>query len=149
MPAVFVYGPDTHRARLIDRLGACEFLGAATLEGHELVFDKPNMKRKAEGLANVREADGKSVEGILVELTRKQLEMLEGYFGGYAAKTVQVTERKKQAKREATVFAARRTGRDLKPTKSTLEMTIRGAEENALPRDFIERLRALETIDDD
>src|SRR5262245_39103470 len=50
MTLVFTYGPDTLQARMFDRVGPSDFLGTAVLEGFQLVFDKPNMKDKNEGL---------------------------------------------------------------------------------------------------
>lgn len=90
MPLVFTYGPDAVQGRMFDRIGPTEFLGPAVLDEHELVFDKPNMKNKDEGLANLRAAEGKSVLGSLFELNAKQVEQLEGFFGGYERKSVKV-----------------------------------------------------------
>ena len=56
---VFIYGPDSLTSRVRDRLAAdVEVLGGATLTGWKLVFDKPNMKNKEEGLANLKEETG-------------------------------------------------------------------------------------------
>ena len=42
---------------------------------------------------------------------------------------------------------ARRTAPNLRPTRSTVQLAIRGAMENQAPRDFVERLEQLEAID--
>lgn len=121
--------------------------GAATLAGHGLVFDKPNMKARGEGLPNLQTSDDASVYGVLFDMSRKQLELLEGYFGGYAPTEVSVTPKGAAAKTTATTFIARRRDRKLGPSKASLALCIQGAEENALPRDFIETLRGLKPYD--
>lgn len=147
MPTVFLYGPDTFRARVFDRIGTCDVLGSAALDGYELTFDKPNMKNKREGFANVRPADGQTTVGVAFDLSRKQLETLQGYYGGYTATPVKIDSKKHDAKVDATVFVARRRGQNLSPSKTTVDFTARGAEENGLPRDFIEQIRGLKAID--
>jgi hypothetical protein len=85
MPLVFVYGPDSLQARIYDRLGASEVLGGALLEGWALIFNKPQLKGP-DGLSNLAEKPGAATFGVLYELTRKQIEILEGYYGGYQRK---------------------------------------------------------------
>lgn len=160
MPVVFVYGPDALQARIYDRVGPSEVVGGAVLEGWQLAFNKPNMKNKAEGLANVEEAPGKLVYGVVYELTRKQLEMLEGYYGGYALKTVTVKSlgrTQDQADKpdthsggtahQAEVFVARRTASGLKPNKTAKSEAMRGAVENGAPQDYVDQLEALDAVD--
>ena len=152
MPTVFVYGPDALQGHMYDRLGPCNVIGPARLEGFALNFDKPNMKRKDEGFANIKETAGSRVHGVLYDLTRKQLETLEGYYGGYLTREVNVVARaggdEDEHRVDATTFAARRIGRNLRPARASLDLTIRGGEENDHPQDFIEWLRALEPIDE-
>jgi hypothetical protein len=147
VPKVFLYGPDTSRGRVFDRVGRCEVDGAATLAGHALVFDKPNMKAQGEGLPNLQAGDDASVYGVLFDMSRKQLELLEGYFGGYAPTEVSVTPKGGTGKTAATTFIARRRDRKLGPSRANIDLSIRGAEENALPRDFVEVLRGLQPYD--
>lgn len=147
MPTIFAYGPDSYRSRMFDRVGRCEVLGPAVLEDHAPVWNKPNMKNKAEGLPNVTAEAGSVVHGLLFELSDKQVEMLEGYFGGYENRPMKVTPKKGGDPITALVFVARRTGRKLGPTRANLDLTIQGAEDNGMPRDFIEQLRALAPID--
>ncbi len=150
MPIVFVYGPDSLQGRMYDKLGPCDVLGGASLPGYRLSFDKPNMKSDGEGFANLAEAKGESTFGVLYELSRKQVEMLEGYYGGYNSKDLPVylvQEDGTEKKMLAQVLIARRTGQGLKPTKSALEATVKGAEENEAPTAFLESLKTMETVD--
>ncbi len=147
MPTIFAYGPDAYRSRVFDRIGNCDVFGAAVLEDHELVWNKPNMKNKAEGLPNVRAAEGQAVHGLLFDMSPKQVELLEGYFGGYENKSMKVKPPKGGDPVSALVFVARRTGRKLGPTKANVDLSIKGAEDNGVPRDYVEQLRALQPID--
>src|SRR5688572_406852 len=122
MPHVFVYGPDTLQARIYDRIGPSDVVGGAVLEGWALDFNKPNMKQKDQGLPNIVEASGKSVFGVVYDLTAKQIETLDGYFGGYGRKSVEV-DLGDEGKRTASTWTARRTKSGLRPTKSMIEMT--------------------------
>jgi hypothetical protein len=98
------------------------------------------------------------VFGVLYDLTRKQIEMLGGYYGGYTAedRTVallplpedhtmepELAARRPSSAVKATVYVARRTRSGLTPDPEALKATIQGAEENAAPPAFIERLTAL------
>jgi hypothetical protein len=147
MPSVFVYGPDSLQARVYDRIGPSEVVGGAILKGFGLEFNKPNMKNKDEGLANIVESSGKSVFGVVYELTPKQLETLDGYFGGYTRKGVEVTLSGEKAEaRSVATWLARRTKAGLKPSKSALDQTARGAKENGAPATFIEELKKIEAL---
>jgi gamma-glutamyl AIG2-like cyclotransferase len=150
MPMVFLYGPDTLQARIYDRIGASEFVGGAVLDGYRLEFNKPNMKNKDEGLANIVEAKEGSVFGVLYDLTPKQIEQLDGYFGGYGRKSVhvQIAGQENGAKQNATAWIARRTKAGLRPTKSALDFTEKGAKENGAPDRFFEELHKIEVLHD-
>ncbi|MFO0723786.1 MAG: gamma-glutamylcyclotransferase family protein [Myxococcota bacterium] len=154
MPYVFVYGPDSLQARMYDRLGACEAIGGANVEGYALAFNKPDMKSDA-GLPNLTKTAGSTAFGVLYDLTRKQIEMLEGYYGGYLREDVtaallppregeeiepEVLARRPKAPVTATAYIARRIKSGLKPQPEALALTKKGAEENGAPPAFIESI---------
>lgn len=158
MPNVFLYGPDAFRARVFDRMGTCDVVGAATLDGWALSFDKPNIKQGAaeghvlvlgegEGLANLVEAEGEQVYGMVFELSRAQRGSIEGYYGGYRPMDVQVVLKKDGKQLAATTFVSRRRNPKALPSPATLELSVQGAEENAFPRDYVEKLRGWQTYD--
>jgi hypothetical protein len=150
MPHVFLYGPDSLQAHVYDRIGPSDVVGGALLEGYQLVFNKPNMKNKDEGLANIAETSGHSVFGVLYDLTPKQLEQLDGYYGGYQRKAVDVklTQTEKPEHRNATTWIARRIKSGLKPSKANRDATTRGAKENGAPSAFDEELAKIEALHD-
>lgn len=117
------------------------------LRRHALVFDKPNLKRRGEGLPNLAPNDEAMVFGIICELTISQLETLAGYYGGYELRDVNVVPQPPDVlgtvNMKATscrAFVARRTARNLRPTRAVLEATRRGAEENRAPAAFLEAI---------
>ena len=147
MPLVFTYGPEALQGRMYDRIGPSNCLGAAILRDHELVFDKPNVKNKAEGLPNVRAADGKRVFGLLFDLDPKQIETYDGFYGGYGRQKVSVVPDGVETPRAVTAWIARRKGKNLKPSATTIELTIKGMEENGADPSFIEAVKAIEVLD--
>ena len=147
MPNVFLYGPDTFRKRTFDRIGGCSVLGAAKLDGYALTFNKPNMKNRQEGLPNLMAEEGAITHGVVFELEDKQVENLDGYFGGYQKQNLQVYLRKTHENIEVFSYFARRTKASLKASPEIRTLCIQGAEENGLPKDFVETLMQIQTTE--
>ncbi len=148
MPLVFTYGPETQQGRMFDRIGPSNFVGTARLPGYRLVFDKPNMKNKKEGLANLSQDDDASTFGLIFELTGKQLTALDGYYGGYAQEEVhiRVPTEKGERRGKAIAWVARRTKPNLKPSFEMMEFCKRGMEENEAPDAYLEELENFEVL---
>ena len=157
MPLVFMYGPDTLQGRMFDRIGPSDVRGPAVLEGYQLSFDKPHMKRKREGLANLKESGSGETFGLVFELPAKQVEMLDGFFGGYEQRKVRPTLFNPADETEgtpetlgdrvtATTWVARRTGRNLRPGAAPFQATLQGMYENGAPVRFVEALKELEPL---
>jgi hypothetical protein len=148
MPRVFTYGPDAVQGRMFDRVGPSEFVGPARLEGFELVFDKPTLRDRREGLANLREVPGAAVLGSVFELNPKQLELLEGFHGGYERRAMQVALVDGESSRptEVACWVARRTRTGLMPTRTALDLTRRGLEDNGAAPEVVAALDALEAL---
>lgn len=148
MPLVFVYGPDSLQARMFDRVGACDVVASAVAPGFALAFDKPSFRGDV-GLANLVRRDGERAFGMLYELTRAQIERLDGYYGGYGRDDLDVelltladgAAAPRQPK--ATAFLARRTRAGLPPSADALTDTLRGAIENGAPDAVVQALEAL------
>ncbi len=149
MPLVFTYGPDTVQGRMYDRIGPSEMVGTGTLHGYRLVFDKPNMKNKAEGLPNLQEDAEGSAFGLLFELTPKQFEMLDGFFGGYERKVLDVTlnDEDNPIKRPARTWVARRKKASLKASQANLDLYRQGLEENGAPEAFLQGVESYEVME--
>ncbi|MEL6183092.1 MAG: gamma-glutamylcyclotransferase family protein [Myxococcota bacterium] len=156
MPLVFMYGPDTLQGRMFDRIGPSTVRGPAILGGFRLAFDKPNMKDAREGLPNLAEADDGEAFGLVFDLSGKQLEQLDGFFGGYEQRRVRPQilppppEEGEAAKDPepvgAVAWIARRTKRGLQPGFSSFEATAEGLEENGAPERFQTQLKEFEPL---
>ena len=105
------------------------------------------MKDQNEGFANLVEASGETLYGVVFELEDKQAETLDGYFGGYQKKTIKVHLRKTNEITEASTYIARRIKPGLKPSAAMLTAAVQGAEENGLPKDFVEKIKGFQAID--
>ncbi len=149
MALVFTYGPETLQGRMYDRIGPSKCLGSAILQDFELVFDKPNIKNKAEGLANMRPAKGQSIFGLLFDLDPKQIDLYDGFYGGYGQKKVSVVPEGTETSRPAIAWMGRRTGKGLLPSFAGRGYTIDGMEENGADAAFIEAVRNLEALEVD
>ena len=148
MPLVFVYGPDAIQSRMFDRVGSSNAIGPAIAEGFSLVFDKPNMKNPREGLANIREDGEGSVFGILFDLSRKQIENLDGYFGGYEKKTISIKMADApEVTRHAEAWIARRTKSGLLPSPKTLSLTLQAFSENKAPGSYSESVESTKALE--
>lgn len=156
MPLVFMYGPDTLQGRMFDRIGPSGVRGQAILGGYRLAFDKPNMKDDREGLPNLEDVADAETFGLVFELSGKQLEQLDGFFGGYEQRRVRPQiqppppEEGEEAKEPESVGAlawmARRTRRGLRPSSANFEATAEGLEENGAPERFLTELKEFEPL---
>ncbi len=147
MPLVFTYGPATVQGRMYDRIGPTDVIGAAVLKDMRLSFDKPNMKNPEEGLPNLTDAAGASVFGVVFELNKKQLELLDGFYGGYEQRSLPVEIGDPPVSRKAITWVARRTKAGLKPRAELISLTRTGMEENGADPAFIEALKEYEVLD--
>ena len=105
------------------------------------------MKNRQEGLPNLTAEEESTTHGVVFELEDKQVENLDGYFGGYQKKNIKVHLRKTHEDIEVFAYFARRTKDALKPSPQIRALCIQGAEENSLPRDFVEILMHLPTTE--
>jgi len=124
-------------------VGPTDFLGGAVLSGFRLEFDKPNIKAPGEGFANLEPDPDSEVFGGLFELSKKQLELLDGFFGGYAQRdvSVQVVHDGERGMRvQAVTWVARRTRSGLVPSEQTVEWARRALDENGAPDEHEGRL---------
>jgi hypothetical protein len=141
MPRVFTYGPDALQGKMYDRIGPTEFIGGAVLADHRLVFDKPNLKNAQEGLANLQPAEGEQVFGAVFELSARQVELLDGFFGGYEQRTIKVHSGPDlDDSMRVTAWFARRTKKGVSPSGAVLAASRQAMEENGAAAGFIEAL---------
>lgn len=147
----FAYGSNLCTARLEERVGPVEVLGTAVLKQHILRFDKESRdgSRKANALHTGSEND--IVIGVLFKIDvgrKRDLDRAEGLGKGYALKEVDVLCGDNIV-RAYTYYATdpKSTNENL-PYEWYLELILSGAKEHNLPPEYIERLQAHPTKED-
>ena len=137
----FAYASNMNRAQVKQRAGAPAEEKLARLDNYELNFDK--VARGGTGTANIVPAEGQTVYGVLYRLTEQQLKALDRFEG------VPVHYRRSQttvvdaegSRVNAQLYLARKVRKGLKPDRLYLQGIIQGAEEHALPPEYIEQLK--------
>jgi gamma-glutamylcyclotransferase (GGCT)/AIG2-like uncharacterized protein YtfP len=74
----FAYGSNLSHKQMAERCPGSKFVGPATLDDYELVFDGYHERRKG-AIANIVPAEGKQVVGGVYELTNEDLSSLDRY----------------------------------------------------------------------
>lgn len=148
----FAYGSNMleRRIRAKDRAPSARVLGTGYVVGRRLKFDKVS---RADGSgkcdAEWTGSEMDRVYGVVYEIARHDknaLDRVEGLGNGYEERTVAVETGDGVV--EAVAYIATRKERDLRPYHWYKALAVAGAVEHGLPGDYIERLRAVESIED-
>jgi gamma-glutamylcyclotransferase (GGCT)/AIG2-like uncharacterized protein YtfP len=147
----FAYGSNmlTQRLNAEDRAPSARPLSTGFIEGRRLSFDK--LGKDGSGKCDAEPTGNRShrVYGVVFEVGRHEehaLDLVEGLGWGYAKRLVHVTAAAGLV--EAMTYVAKRKDRLLRPYHWYKEITIAGALEHGLPPEYIESLRAIESIED-
>lgn len=87
----FAYGSNMHKPRLEERVGEVKFVATYQLPGYKLTFDAGNSGCT---YANVKDSVGETCEGVIYEMTYRQLLILDSYEGLYERFKVMYGERR-------------------------------------------------------
>lgn len=142
----FAYGSNMERVQMKRLCPKGRFVSKAKLPDHELAFTKMSTYWGG-GVADLRPAKGKVVEGVLWEITEQDLKALdeyEGYPTAYIRKSVKV-EAPDGKKIEAIAYFAAKPGREYAPSKRYMKTLIQGAEEHDLSPEYIAFLESIRT----
>lgn len=144
----FGYGSNMPKARIEERLGPCERLGAAFLSGWRLAFHKWSMDGSGKCDAVLTGRPDDRLWGALDRLTDDQMEALDGYEVGYDRRMVEVSL--DGGTRNAMVYVARedRVDPSLRPYHWYKEFVLAGARELDLPRDYVASIEAVTSCPD-
>jgi gamma-glutamylcyclotransferase (GGCT)/AIG2-like uncharacterized protein YtfP len=141
----FAYGSNMDPGQMAERTPGARALGAARLSGYRLTFTRDSPAFGG-GVGQIAVDPGDEVWGVLWDLEPEHLESLDAYeaveLGVYTRERAKVAYDGAEA--EAAVYIAVKTDFK-KPSKKYMSALIRGAEAHALPDEYIERLRAIET----
>jgi cation transport regulator ChaC len=144
----FAYGSNMLLSRLADRIADPKIVGTARLCMHTLRFHKPGMdgSGKADAFYTGNRKD--FVYGIVFEIPNDQITILD-YFEGegvhYERVRRTVTMNDGTKKRVWVYLALIVSDKILKPTIGYKNKVLYGAIDGKFPRDYIEKIRKLDT----
>ncbi|HEY0545339.1 MAG TPA: gamma-glutamylcyclotransferase family protein [Pyrinomonadaceae bacterium] len=147
----FAYGSNMSEQKLLTRLGweveetqfpALTKPQKCVLENYRLAFNKPDREGpNAEGMPNIVETPGGKVEGILYQLPKDAMEIIDYSEVGYKRKPdVEVKVGNKKMK--AHVYVAESTSEGLKPNTESLSLVLDAARTQQLDPEYIKELEA-------
>ena len=133
----FAYGSNMANTRLEERVGSIQCCGKATLKNYVIRFNKKGSD--GSGKANIAKKENSSVEGVLFQLSMKQLKKLDRFEGvalkHYKREQINVTNATgKTQKVFAYIACAKHTKKGLSPTDEYLNHILDGAKEHMLSR---------------
>jgi cation transport regulator ChaC len=140
----FAYASNMSKAQVKSRIGADPAEErVARLDNYELVFNKRS--RGGTATANIRQAQGELVEGVLYRLPESALRSLDRYEGApvhYRRIEVTVVDQAGR-KTNAQVFIATKVDKGrLRPAPHYLQTILEGASEHSLPTEYIDKIKA-------
>ncbi len=146
----FAYGSNMSLPRLSERVSGISKLGVATLDAHTLMFQKASIDGSAKCDIVVSEDESSTIFGVVFKFPDTELAKLhkaEGLGEGYNCKTVSVVLPDDRNIVALTYFATK-IDMNLKPYHWYKQHVVYGAKESELPEWYIEKIEAIESIDD-
>lgn len=134
----FAYGSNMLSERMQARIPAATVVGVARLPGWQLVWDK--ISQDGSGKANLRQAAGQEVWGVVYRIPAADIERLDRIEGGYQRIPVDV-EIDGKDKRTVFTYCSDQRNSHLLPFNWYKALVIKGAEEHSLPADYINQLK--------
>jgi hypothetical protein len=127
--------------------------GAARLAGWELVVDKPPLISMAQSFANLVEAPGAEVFGVLYELSAEDyahVEFSEAVpIGNYRAVEVRVGTLSEPVRHvRARTLVSERRAPGMRPSTRYMQLMIEGAREHELPAEWVRFLCSVPSNDE-
>ena len=144
----FAYGSNMSSKRLKDRVKSAEPIARAILRCHRLKFHKESNDESGKCDIVVSSASD-VVWGRVYEIDEKQKKCLDRVEYGYCEKYVTVELDCGSTVRAVTYYAnPKKTKLGLKPYTWYKKHVLKGAEEASLPEDYIERVKAIDAVED-
>jgi gamma-glutamylcyclotransferase len=138
----FAYGSNLSREQFRTRAGQILEEVNGQLKNYELRFNKK--VRGGTATANVQQAAGKSVYGVLYRIPESAFRNLDRYEGvpvHYRRIEVRVTASDGR-EINAQVFIAAKVEKGLRPAPHYLQTILDGATEHGMPADYVQAIRA-------
>lgn len=147
----FAYGSNMLTSRLTaqDRAPSAVKVGIGFLDCRRLTFDKLSQDGSGKCDAEWTEKDSDRVYGVIFTIKSKDEEKLdkaEGLNNGYKKESVTVFTNDGSV--NAVTYIATKKETVLRPYRWYKALTVAGAVEHNLPRNYIEWLRTIEAVED-
>ncbi|MDH7500302.1 MAG: gamma-glutamylcyclotransferase [candidate division NC10 bacterium] len=142
----FAYGPNMERAQMKRLCQGSRFVSAARLRDHQLIFPRRS-DRWGGGIAGLKAAPGKVVEGVLYEVSEADQQILDQVedHPKSSLRRVVTVENFAGEKLKAFTYFTLGSG-DYPPSRRYMEKLISGAEEHNLSDLYIAQLEAIRTL---
>lgn len=147
----FAYGSNMLTRRLIapDRAPSAKPVGIGYAEGRRLTFDKVSQDGSGKCDAEATRDITDRVYGIIFEIDLTDTAALgraEGLGKGYAEERIAIVT--SAGTIDIETYIATKKNPTLRPYHRYKAITLAGALEHGLPNDYVERIRAFESIED-
>jgi len=147
----FAYGSNmlTRRLTAADRAPSAKPVGIGYVEGRRLTFDKVGQDGSGKCNAEASGKESNSVYGVIFEIAlsdKAPLDRAEGLGKGYAEERVDVVT--VAGRIQLDTYIATETEPDLRPYHWYKAITVAGAAQHGLPKNYVEQLTAAESIRD-
>jgi len=147
----FAYGSNmlTRRVAAPDRAPSAKAIGTGYIEGRRLTFDKLSQDGSGKCDAEATGTATDRVYGVIFEIAvsdKAALGRAEGLGKGYAEETVKVVT--SAGAIELMTYIATKKEPALRPYHWYKAMTLAGAVEHGLPKDYVEWVRTVASVED-
>jgi len=148
----FAYGSNMFTYRLEKRVGKVEIIGIGKLSKHALRFNKVSIDGSLK--ANIIANDKDEVMGVIFKINpnrKEELDKVEGLGKGYTQKEIEIELSQSNDKIKAFTYVADAIDNTEtnKPYDWYLKLLMIGAEEHKLPSDYFEKIKSIETKEDE
>ena len=144
----FAYGANMSSRSFIKKRGMQpQRAQRASLENYALRFNQPGIPLIEPAFANVQEAEGQCVEGVLYEISKDEMRRLYRSEGGGAYNIIRVDTTTAEGEESAYTFQAKKTRERILPSKRYLSLMLAGANEYQLSPEWIRTLHEQPCVD--
>jgi gamma-glutamylcyclotransferase len=147
----FAYGSNMSINRLSTRINIKKTIGIGMLTKHKLMFHKRSYDGSGKCDAYFTGKDSDVIYGVIYDIEDVELDNLDRFEGigqGYKRKSIFVEGYHDSITYTAITYCAEEIDSTLKPYTWYKEHVLKGAEENGLPEEYINKIKRVKAIKD-